>query len=308
MARAEQRVIHVAGNAVLDLIVRQAEMASTSTAPERGWGAATHLLDSPVEALLGGCGAAAAYILASLGQRVVLNTNLGNDVFGDVLLKWLTEAGVRVLGKEDGGATAVHIVSLDPSGNRRSVYYTGQKVVWERSLSGDAPDWLLAAGYGSVDAGDLASLANVFARMRERGTRIAFDLSPWFAGRATLDEMAALWSQVDLLIGTEEELAPWHPGPSAQQLAIELSGLGPEWVAVKRGAQGAVFATREGGSGGVAADVASGVNTIGAGDAFNGRLVCGLCRGEDLATAVGAAVALATRAVQRERGALGAME
>lgn len=304
----QQHLVHVAGNAVLDLIVRQGEMASPPAAAEQKWGPATHLLERPVEPLLGGCGAASAYILASLGQRVVLNTNMGNDVFSDVLCTWLQQAGVRVLGKEDGASTAVHIVSLDPGGNRRSVYYTGRKVVWERSLDGDAPSWLLAAGYGSVDAGDLASLAKVFARLRERGTRIAFDLSPWFAGRASPDEMAALWSQVDLLIGTEEEFGPWHPGPSAEDLAIGLSGLGPEWVAVKRGAQGAVFATREGASGRVAADVVRGANSIGAGDTFNGRLVHGLCCGEELAIAVAAAVALATRVVQRERGALGALE
>ena len=247
MARGEQPLVQVAGNAALDLIVRQDEMLSTSAVAEPVWGAATQLLDRPVEALLGGCGAASAYVMSSLGQRVILNTNMGGDVFGHVLNTWLSEAGVEVMAGDQEAATAVHIVSLDPAGNRRSAYYTGGKVVWERSLEGEPPRWLLAAGYGGVDAADLRSLGDLFTRIRQRGTRVAFDPSPWFAERATQDEMMAVWSRVDLLIGTEEELRHWRSAPSAERLAVELSSLGPEAVVVKRGARGAVFATREGG-------------------------------------------------------------
>jgi sugar/nucleoside kinase (ribokinase family) len=48
------------------------------------------------------------------------------------------------------------------------------------------------------------------------------------------------------------------------------------------------------------------MNTTGAGDAFNGRLLHELSQGSDCAAAVGAAVATATRVARQGRGVEGA--
>jgi hypothetical protein len=44
-------------------------------------------------------------------------------------------------------------------------------------------DWCVAAGYGLVDHSDLVALSKVFKHLRELGCVVAFDPSPWFAGR-----------------------------------------------------------------------------------------------------------------------------
>lgn len=297
-------LIEVASNAVLDVLMRG---AAAPDGPARdGWGANVQILSAPVEAALGGCGAAAAYILGRLGQRVILNTNLGGDCWGQLLGSWLHQAGVEVRPSAFRD-TAVHLIQLGPEGKRRSFYFTGEKVEWGRSLEGEAPAWHLAAGYGKVDGADLKELGQVFDQLRRQGTRVMFDPGPWFKDRVEARDMLALWSQVDCLVATEEEFQVWHPAPDPWSLAAGLVELGPSQVVVKRGREGAVCA----GEAGVAvlptAPVEGG-NSVGAGDTFNGRLVCGLCRGEGLEEAVQAALHLATRAVERGRGVLGALD
>lgn len=296
-------LIEVASNAVLDVLVR--DVAAPEGPARDGWGANVQLLAKPVEVALGGCGAAAAYILGRLGQRVCLNTNLGADSWGQLLSSWLQQAGVEVR-PSSFKDTAVHLIQLSPEGKRRSYYYTGEKVIWERSLEGTVPEWYLAAGYGKVDVTDLGELGRVFARMRQRGTQVVFDPGPWFKDRVKAADMLQLWSQVDCLVATEEELQSWHPAGDAQALAAQLLQQGPRQVVVKRGKEGAVCAG-EAGVKALPTTPVEGANTVGAGDTFNGRLVCGLCQGEGLEEAVRAALQLATQAVRNGRGVLGAL-
>ena len=298
--------VHVAGNSALDVLVRTpaglpAEAADT-------WGANTLLLDDPIEVTLGGCGAAPAWVLGRLGNSVSLNTNIGGDGPGSLAASWLTGAGVSLVSADPPPqATAVHVVQLDAAGGRRSAYYPGEKVEWQRS-AGEEPDWLLASGYGGVEGRDVDRLQELFAGARARGARVVFDPSPWFAGRVPAEQMLRLWGTIDGLVATEEELGHWLPAGSPDVLAGGALGAGPRWVVVKRGRRGALFADRVGEYGTVPAEPVSGTNSVGAGDTLNGRLVHGLSRGESLADAVAAAVELATNTVRNGRGVLGAFD
>lgn len=302
--------VAVVGNAVVDIVVRGG--AGTKGETRDGWGEATRLVADPVEALLGGCGAASAYVLGKLGVATTLTTNLGGDAFGQLLDQWLAHAGVPVSGRPAGTASAVHVVQVDDRGRRRSTYYTGPKVPWREVVEQSKATWLLAAGYGGVEAADAAELSEVFGALRARGARIAFDPGPWFARCLDRHRMLGLWRQVDVLTGTAEELTHWLPeraaaeSATALELAVAAGSAGPEAVVVKDGSRGAAYARREGERGAVAAEPVRGGSSIGAGDTFDARLVAGLARGEDLEIAVGGAVALATRVVRCGRGALGA--
>lgn len=295
-------LVLVAGNSALDILVRDIE--ALDVAAQDAWGANVQLLSQPISAVLGGCGAAPAYVLGRLGMRVVLNTNLGSDIWGQMLIRWLEEVGVEVLPARDD-ASAVHVIALDPNGRRRSFYYAGSRVDWERTLASETPEWFFASGYGKVQARDLEDLHRICTELRCRGTRIFFDPSPWFAGRVGVEAMHAFWAEVDCLSATEEELAEWEMGGNYQVWAEGALAKGVDKVVVKRGAKGAFFAQRNGRSGQVAVDPVSGANTVGAGDSFNGRLVYGLVRGEQLNVAVEAAACLATRVVRGGRGVLG---
>lgn len=297
-------LVHVAGNAVLDVLVRDVEPGGEAA---DSWGANVQLLERPVEGTLGGCGAATSYLLGRLGQRVQLNSNLGDDSWGALVRGWLEEAGVDICGTL-AAVTAVHVIALDRKGQRRSLYFTGEKVQWKHSLDGDTPEWFLASGYGRVDAEDLVEMREVFAKLRQRGAKVMFDPSPWFEGRVSAEEMHGLFREVDCLVGTEGELRVWQEAQDSQELAVRILEMGPEIAVVKRGAEGAVFAESSGERGCLSAEKVENANSVGAGDTFNGRLLCGLCQREDLRSAVGEAVRIASRVVGKGRGVLGAFE
>ncbi len=296
--------MHVAGNAVLDILLRDSEPLATAGDT---WADNVQRLQKPIEATLGGCGAAAAYVLGALGQQVSLNGNIGGDIWGDILRAWLEQVEVEIDGL-CAANTAVHVIALDERGRRRSHYYTGEKVDWRVSLLGSVPQYLLASGYGAVGAEDLRELAHLFAALRQRGARIVFDPSPWFAGRVASTDMHALWREVDCLVGTEQELMAWQEADNAEDLAERILDRSVETVVVKRGAEGAYFAARDGRQGHVSVRAIDAANSVGAGDSFNGRLLYGLCREERLEEAVRAAAELATRVVENGRGALGAID
>ncbi len=304
MRDATEGLVQIAGNAVLDVLVSGAEDIA---AGGHTWGNNVQQLQRPIDAALGGCGAAAAYVLGALGQQVMLNTNIGGDCWGDMLRAWLESVEVEVGGLQ-AGATAVHVIALDGTGRRRSHYYMGEKVDWHASLEMAVPQIFFAAGYGAVGAEDVAELKAVFAALRARGAAIALDVSPWFVGRASASDMLALWREVDYLIGTEDELAAWQEADGVEDLAERVLDRGVECVVVKRGEEGAYYAARDGEQGHARVEALADVNSVGAGDSFNGRLLYGLCRQESLSVAVQAAADLATRAVRLGRGALGAVE
>ncbi len=294
--------IHVAGNTVLDVVVPGVPLASPGA---DSWGANVQLLREPVTAVLGGCGAAPAYLLARLGHAVSLSTNLGTDTFGSLLTGWLRDAGVGLEPPPAvGTASATHVMHISGR-ERQSSYYRGGPVDWAAGLPAEPPDWFIASGHGAVSAADLNQLTTVCAGLRRTGVRVLFDPSPWFAGRVDRAEMLRMWSVVDVLSATQEELACWLPDvdDAAGGLATAGVSAGPSLVVVKRGPEGATWATAQD-QGEVTTRVVQG-NSVGAGDSFNARLVDGLARGESPGEAVTAAVETATNVVDVGRGVLG---
>jgi sugar/nucleoside kinase (ribokinase family) len=166
---------------------------------------------------------------------------------------------------------------------------------------------------------------------------------PLASRRVEREAMLKLFSRLNVLTATQEELRAWVGGSKAKKLdAIERKifdksqssphksnkedsdgedlakqclALCPRamLVVVKRGASGASWAAPLQGndcveSGSVKAHACEAVNTVGAGDTFNAQLVYGLASGLAPGAAVKMAVERATRAVRSGKGALGAFE
>jgi sugar/nucleoside kinase (ribokinase family) len=299
-------MIHVAGNSVVDVLVHGVG-AGLGPAEDAWTSGNVHFLDEPPAAVLGGNGGATAYLLGRLGERVSLNTQIGSDVFGEVLRGWMASASVRLTGPP-ASSSAVNLISVSSGGERRSVYYTGDKVVWRRSLDVPDLDWFYASGYGQATAEDLDELTAVFQVFRSRGAGIAFDPGPWLFAAASREAMLASYREVDCLIGTEAELSTWHPVDGIEQLVEALLDCGPERVVAKRGASGAAFGQRGESAELVPVDPVSGQNTVGAGDTFNAGLLRGIRRGEGLGDAVRTGLRLASETVRRGRGVMGAAD
>lgn len=296
--------IHIVGNSVLDLPLRFVPKWSKETAD--GWTAGNvHFLEKPVEAVLGGCGAATAYVLGKLGSLVSLNTQVGQDAFGQVIRGWLSQANVAFV-TAPSDHTAVNVIPLGENGSRRSLYYTGRKIDWQASLEVTC-DYFFASGYGQVDEGDIDVLKDVFAHMQSRGVCVVFDPGPWFMMRSAPAAMYAAWAHVDVLVGTQDELNTWMQKEDVAGLISHVQETGVKQVVVKCGKEGAAFSGDDGSVNFAHTRVVEQAYTVGAGDTFNAGLLHLLAQGQTLSDAVPFATDLATSAVASGQGALGAV-
>ena len=296
----------VAGNSVLDLHLVLGE-EEDSFAP--GWsGKNVGFLDSAPEVVLGGNGAATAYVLGQLGVPVALNSSIGHDVLGDVVEQWLTAVGVT-LARPRSGRSPVNVVrSRSSDGARLSSFYPGEKIDWETGLDAASEGWFFASGYGGVLESDYGPLVSAFEAARAKGIGVAFDPGPWFSRCVEASHFRDSVPLLDVLTGTEEELSTWSDAKSATELIDDFIELGARRVIVKLGKEGAVFGDESGSRGEVRGRPIEGVHAVGAGDTFNGTLMAGLVRTQPLAACVESAVARAERAVRSGRGVLGAFE
>ena len=57
------------------------------------------------------------------------------------------------------------------------------------SLKLHTPTIYYSSGYGPVDANDLYKMAHIFSKLIYRGTKVVFDISPWFLGHVCKSSM-----------------------------------------------------------------------------------------------------------------------
>ncbi len=255
----------------------------------------------------GGKGANQSAAAALLGASVAFLGRVGDDGFGEPLVRALREKGVdTALVREAEGAstgTAFITVTADgenaitvaPGANRR---LTPQDVDGARGAIREARVLVAQMEIPRETIGRAVEVAG------QEGTRVVLNLAPPFeVPRAVLEGL-------DTLVVNEHEAAFLLGGrvegvEGALDAAPELLALGPGCVVVTVGADGAVYAEGEDAEH-VPAPRAEVVDTTGAGDAFVGALAFRLARGDALGEAVSYAVRAGAAAVTRE-GAQGAL-
>jgi len=233
----------------------------------------------------GGPAANAAVAVARLGHHSAFAGYLGRDVYGELHLQELRDAGVNTdLIVRGDDPTPLSVSLVKPDGRRALVNYSGGKrplpahsisfhhcqprVIlfdgWEPDISPPLAQWARQAGIATIlDAGSV-----------RRGTE-------------------ALVGLVDYLIGSEKFGRTFTGEADPVRAAAELSQLGGTAVIITLGQQGLVW-QKGAESGRLPAFTVKAVDTTGAGDAFHGGFAAGLVRGlawNDLlrlASAVGA--------------------
>ena len=237
-----------------------------------------------IDARIGGSPFNVAVGLARLGRPAALLTGVSNDALGDRLAAALGSEGVdtRFLARM-ANPTTLAVVALGPEGEPRYTFY-GEGAA-DRSLTPDAvpelPGAVSCLHFGSFSlvveptAGTLLALAE-----RERGRRFV-SLDPNV--RANVEPDLARWRReierfartADLVKLSEEDLGHLDPAADPDRLAAAWLERGARIVVLTRGAAGAVLWTRAGRveHPGFEVDV---VDTVGAGDAFQAALLCGL--------------------------------
>ncbi len=264
----------------------------------------------------GGKGANQAVAAARLGGRTLMVGQVGDDMFGPQLLDGLREAGVDVSGVtvRRGETSGIAVISIDGSAQNRIV-----QVLGANATCGPAQVAAVAAALDNAQVLMLQLEAPVevsLAAAREaksRGKTVILDPGPVRPFPEELLQLADVITpnetEAEALVGFPV-YAPEGGGVDssqpAERAAAELLRRGAGVAIIKLGAQGAVFATGWQGDesafptrfvGRQTAFPVEAVDTVAAGDAFNGALAVALAEGRRLENAVILACAAGALAV-----------
>ena len=236
----------------------------------------------------GGKGANQAVALARLGVPTQMVGRVGGDSFGSELVNSLQTAGVQTehVLVDQAASSGVAAIAVDDTGENQIIVVPGangrvDETDVERLLH------LLPSARALLLQFEIPMSAVVSAAQtaRQAGVPVILDPAP-----AQLDVPVELYSLVDIITPNETEAGqmvgfPVNEPDSAAQAADILRQRGVGTAIVKLGAQGAVCATKEE-TFFVPAFPVSAIDTVAAGDAFNGGLAAALVEGLSLQQAV----------------------
>ena len=299
--------IAVAGAASVDIAIREAPNWTGSTGRDVFTADSLHALEKPVEMGLGGNGGASAYVLGRLGLPVELNAPMGDDPCGQLVRNWLEQAGVQCITPGPATSTMVSIVQVDGLGKRLGcLQHPGPRIDWELSAQSKNARWLLATAQAKVTVEELHAVRRTVQAFHGAGRTTVLDSGIGWMGAVESTQMHELWSHVDLLVGTVDELAAWTKEKTPQAIARAVLAHGVQQVVIKMGADGAAFQSRTQAFGRQSAlPVKRADLSIGAGDAFNGALISSLAAGQTLSAAVSKGQQVAAKVVETGRGVVG---
>jgi ribokinase len=255
---------------------------------------------------LGGKGANQAAAVARLGARSLLIGRTGADAFGDLARTRLAEIGVDLacLAKDQAAATGIAVITVDRRAENSIVVIGGTNMRVDRSDVENADAALAAARVLLLQLEiPLTTALAAASAMRARGGRVVFDPAPAPAGGlpaeafALMDVVTPNETETEMLVGIRPVTRV-----EAADAAGKLVARGARAAVIKMGARGVFYRDAES-EGFVPPFAVTAVNSVGAGDCFNGGLAVALARGEPLAAAVRFAAACGALAVTGPGGA-----
>jgi ribokinase len=262
--------------------------------------------DTDARISVGGGGQAAntAAWLAHAGAGAILIAAVGDDHAGRERIAELVTAGVRCAVRAHAGASTGSVVVLSSADERTMITDRGAALLLDPAdvtaavKVAQGATHLHLSGYPLLHAGSRPGGLAALAAARERGLTTSVDAASaeplrQLGAQAFLD----LIHGVDLLLCNADEAAVLAGTGTPEAQATDLTTVAGN-VVVKRGADGAVWASRDGvlrSAAGVRVPV---LDPTGAGDAFAAGLLTAWCAGAEPADALAAATALGAAAVQ----------
>lgn len=236
----------------------------------------------------GGKGANQAVAVARLGVPTKMVGRVGGDAFGPELRQNLNAVGVDTspVFTDTSVSSGVAIIAVDDQAQNNIIIIPGangrvgaedvQRL--EQNLPG-AKALLLQLEVPLEAVTAAAQLA------RQHGVTVMLDPAP------ARDLPIELYAAVDVLTPNEVEAAQLvgflvKTPAEADRAATVLRGRGVETVIIKMGALGVFYTQASGEKGFVPAFKVEAIDTVAAGDAFNGGLAAALVEGQPLATAI----------------------
>jgi len=251
----------------------------------------------------GGKGANQAVAVARLGYQVHMVGAVGEDVFGQALLDNLTNAGVGTAAvARVSGPSGVAPILVAENGENSIVVVPGANGKVDTASVDRQATLIRSAGMVLCQLElPIETVSYLLALCSEAGVPVMLDPAP----AAPLPE--ATWVQVAWFTPNETEAAFYLANNSKPEAAAnQLLAKGVRGVVLKRGAEGAYVAIAGGKAAWVQPFQVEAVDTVGAGDCFNGAFAVALLESHDPFAAARFASAAAAISVTR-RGAQASM-
>jgi ribokinase len=251
----------------------------------------------------GGKGANQAVAAARLGYPVQMVGKVGSDVYGPELLDNLSHAGVGIAAMEKvDGPSGLAPIFLSEAGENAIVVVPGANGNVDIATVDRHADLIRSAGIVLCQLElPISTTAHTIALCAQAGVSVMLDPAP----AAPLPE--EVFPHIAWFTPNETEaLLYTSPNASPETAASELIARGLAGVVLKRGSEGAYVATAEGLTAWIKPFQVKVIDTVGAGDCFNGAFAVGLLEGLDPIAAARFASAAAAISVTR-RGAQASM-
>jgi ribokinase len=288
-----RKPIVIVGSITMDLVTRSKQIPRTGQT----------LIGTSFETTPGGKGANQAVAAARLGYPVKMVGMVGEDAYGQALLDHLAAAGVETAAMTRvAGSSGLAPMFVSESGENSIVVVPGANGSVDCAAVDRQAALIRSAGMVLCQLElPLATVCHVLSLCAEAGVPVVLDPAP----AAPLP--AATWSQVAWFTPNETEAA-FYLGETLkpEDAAKQLLSTGLRGVVLKRGAEGAYVAVADGKAGWVQPFAVEAVDTVAAGDCFNGAFAVALLEGNDPWAAARFASAAAAISVTR-RGAQASM-
>ncbi len=265
------------GNFVADIVARPVERL-----PEKG---KLDLIDK-MELHTGGCAANTGVGLARLGIKTRLLGKVGEDDFGDFIIKRMESLGLDTKGlKRDKDAnTSATVVLVHNDGERSFIHYIGANA----ELSQGDIDFgiingariLHIAGFNLMPKLDGAPTAEVFKIAKDKGILTSLDTC-WDSEDRWLRLIKPVFPFTDYFLPSIEEARMITGKDSPPDIADFLLDCGVKTVALKLG-KGGCFIKSNTTEVTIPAYKVDVVDATGAGDAFVAGFLTGIIKGWDL--------------------------
>jgi len=266
--QATQKPIVVVGSVTMDMVTR------TPQIPRIG----QTVIGTGFETTPGGKGANQAVAAARLGYPVHMVGKVGDDAYGPALLKNLAAAGVNTSAMETtAGPSGLAPIFLSEAGENSIVVVPGANGHVDGADVDRHAVLIRSAGMVLCQLEiPMATISHTFALCAEAGVPVMLDPAP----AAPLPD--EIWSRVAWFTPNETEAAFYLNGDSKPEDAAQhLLAKGLRGVVLKRGAEGAYVAVAGGKAAWVKPFKVEAVNTVGAGDCFNGAFAVALLENKD---------------------------
>jgi len=225
----------------------------------------------------GGKGANQAVAAARLGYPVHMVGKVGDDAYGPALLQNLAAAGVNTAAMETApGPSGLAPIFLSETGENAIVVVPGANGQVDPAFVDRHADLIRSAGMVLCQLEiPMETVSHLLALCAEAGVPVMLDPAP----AAELPK--EVWSQVAWFTPNETEAEFYLVGGSLtpEVDSGRLLCRGPKGVVLKRGAEGSYVARDDGKSAWVYPCEVAAIDTVGAGDCFNGAFAVALLEG-----------------------------